>query len=67
MPILFMYALVSSIVLVNLLVAMFSDTYATVKSNSEIEFRFQKKYMVFLYQVMAPDSHRVPPSATECH
>ena len=34
-PVLFVYALIASIVLVNLLVAMFSDTYTKIKLRSE--------------------------------
>ena len=34
--VLFVYVLVASIVLVNLLVAMFSDTYVKVTANSEV-------------------------------
>ena len=57
-PVLFVYLTTASIVLVNLLVAMFADTYATIKANSELEFRFQK--------VRAPpvpiDRHTVAPA-----
>ena len=35
------YIFLASIVMVNLLVAMFSDTYTKIKANSEIEYRRQ--------------------------
>ena len=41
-PILWLYALISGVVLVNLLVAMFADTYTRVLSASEMEYRYQK-------------------------
>ena len=47
---LFVYVVISSIVLVNLLIAMFSDTYVKIKANSELEFLYQKYNRVFLYQ-----------------
>jgi len=34
--------LISSVILVNLLVAMFSDTYTRVLEQSEEEFRYQR-------------------------
>jgi len=52
------YTLFSSIVLVNLLVAMFSDTYARIKANSELEFKYQKYVRVFQYLYVM---HPVPP------
>ena len=57
-PVLFLYTVVASIVLVNLLVAMFSDTYNKVYSNSEIEYKFQKYSRIFLYMNVV---HRIPP------
>lgn len=57
-PVLFAYAFLSTLVLVNLLIAMFSDTYTNVKENSETEYRFQKKHISYLYQNIV---HEVPP------
>ena len=56
-PVLFVYLTTASIVLVNLLVAMFADTYATIKANSELEFRFQKYNRIFLYQRIVHPVH----------
>ena len=36
------YVLIGSIVLVNLLVAMFADTYARVKEASELEYMYSR-------------------------
>ena len=47
--ILWPYVFASSVVLVNLLVAMFADTYARIKARSEIEFKFQKYGRIFMY------------------
>ena len=57
-PVLFLYTVVASIVLVNLLVAMFADTYNKVFQNSEIEYKFQKYSRIFMYMNIAT---RVPP------
>jgi len=57
-PVLFIYVLVSTIILVNLLVAMFSDTYVKIKANSELEYRFHKCNRIYLYNnIVLP----VPP------
>eukprot|EP00966_Prymnesium_polylepis_P180590 4182820-Prymnesium_polylepis.1 len=37
-PIMWIYVLVSNVVLVNLLVAMFSDTYSRVKGKADVEW-----------------------------
>ena len=39
----------ASIILVNLLVAMFSDTYNRILENAEVEYKFQKYNRIFLY------------------
>ena len=57
-PLLWMYTLVSSIVLTNLLVAMFADTYARVLASSEVEHRYQKAVRIFQHQHAM---HTVPP------
>ena len=53
-----LYIFLSSIVMVNLLVAMFAETYTRVKDNSEIEYRFQKCLRIFTYRHVA---HSLPP------
>jgi len=57
-PVVFGYAFMVMIVLVNLLVAMFADTYSRITQNSEMEFRFQMKYYTFVYQKIV---HALPP------
>lgn len=67
-PVLFSYSLVASIVMVNLLVAMFADTYAKVARSSQEEFRFQKKYLIFLYQhvvLVVPPPFNLPRALPE--
>jgi len=56
--IMWMYVGISSVILVNLLVAMFSDTYSRIKANSELEFKFQKYVRIFQYLYVM---HPVPP------
>ena len=57
-PFLWVYTLISSIVLTNLLVAMFADTYARVLASSEVEHRYQKAVRIFQHQHAM---HTVPP------
>lgn len=53
-----LYLLISSVILVNLLVAMFSDTYSRVLEQSEEEFRYQRYQRMYTAQnVWAP----IPP------
>ena len=49
-PILWVYVLVSNVVLVNLLVAMFADTYSKVKENADTEFHYQSFERTFLHE-----------------
>eukprot|EP00967_Tisochrysis_lutea_P089526 scaffold127497_cov32-Tisochrysis_lutea.AAC.1 len=44
------YVLISSVILVNLLVAMFSDTYTRVLEQSEEEFRYQRYQRMYIAQ-----------------
>jgi len=44
------YVLLSSVVLVNLLVAMFSDTYTKVVEQAEKEFRYQRYQRMYSAQ-----------------
>jgi hypothetical protein len=49
------YVLISSVILVNLLVAMFSDTYSRVLEQAEEEFRYQRYQRMYTAQnVWAP-------------
>lgn len=49
LPSLFMYIwlLIANVLMVNLLVAMFSDTFSRIKDASELEYRFLKYNMIF--------------------
>jgi len=49
--ILAIYALISQIMLVNLLIAMMGDTYSGVKENSDKEWRFYRCIIVYEYKV----------------
>jgi len=44
------YALISQIMLVNLLIAMMGDTYSDVKDNSDKEWRFYRYVIVYEYK-----------------
>ena len=57
-PLLWIYTLTSSVVLVNLLVAMFAETYARVLSDAEQEHRYQKAVRIFMHRHAM---HDVPP------
>ena len=50
--------LVSNVVLVNLLVAMFSDTYSRVKGKADVEWYYQAYNRLFMHQKVL---HVVPP------
>ena len=52
------YVLIGSIVLVNLLVAMFADTFARVKESSEQEYIYVQAGRLFQYRSVV---HPVPP------
>jgi len=49
-PLMWIYVLLSSVVLVNLLVAMFSDTYTKVVEQAEKEFRYQRYQRMYSAQ-----------------
>jgi len=51
-PIIWCYILLSSVILVNLLVAMFSSTFARVESESEQEYAFARCCLMFKYKVV---------------
>ena len=50
LPLMWVYVLIANIVLVNMLIAMFSDTYARIKKNALIEYHFQHYMYIFEYQ-----------------
>ena len=58
MPLMWVYVLIANVVLVNMLVAMFAETYQRIKQNAETEYRFQHHMYVFEYQHVV---HRLPP------
>lgn len=53
-----LYMLVSSVVMVNLLVAMFAETYSRVSEQALSEYRFQECARVFRYRYIAS---KAPP------
>ena len=54
----FVYALFANLALVNLLIAMFSETYSRVKARAEIEYRFENFFRVYAHCHCV---HRLPP------
>ncbi|KAL1504852.1 hypothetical protein AB1Y20_008623 [Prymnesium parvum] len=56
--VIWIYVLISSIVLVNLLVAMFADTFARVKTAAEKEFHFVRYKRIFEHKHIV---HACPP------
>ena len=54
----FVYVLFVHVALINLLIAMFADTYGRVKRNAEKEFSYKKYHSVYLHQRILL---RVPP------
>jgi len=49
-PVMWTYSFICTIGMVNLLVAMFADTFAMVKQDSEIEFQYDEAQRMFLYR-----------------
>jgi len=58
LPLMWVYVLIANIVLVNMLIAMFADTYARIKTNALQEYHFQHYMYIFEYQHLV---HAVPP------
>merc|ERR550514_453838 len=56
--VLWMYVLVSSVLLVNLLIAMMSDTYSKIKDNADVEWKFGRVNSVL---EAVERTHPVPP------
>lgn len=52
------YVLLSNVVLVNLLIAMFADTYSRIKENAEVEYHYQRFLHIFEYTHVVP---AIPP------
>jgi len=48
--VLFSYVFLSNVTLVNVLIAMFSDTYARVVSNSEVEYNYKRFQTLYFYE-----------------
>ena len=62
--VLWIYVMVASVSLVNLLVAMFSDSDSRIKPISEVEFKCQKYEQIFQYLFVM---HPIPPPFNLLH
>jgi hypothetical protein len=58
LPLMWVYVLISNVVLVNMLIAMFADTYARIKGNAANEYRFQLFLNIFEFQYVV---RTIPP------
>ena len=58
LPLMWVYVLIANVVLVNMLIAMFAETYARIKRNAFIEYRYQHYLHIFEYQYVV---HAIPP------
>jgi len=58
LPLMWVYVLIANVVLINMLIAMFTDTYTRIKINAEIEYRYQLFMHIFEYQHVV---HHLPP------
>ena len=47
LPLMYVLMMVINVVLVNLLIAMFADTYARIKGNAEVEYHYQRFLPIF--------------------
>ena len=47
LPLMWVYVLIANVVLVNMLIAMFAETYTRIKKNAEIEYRYQHYLHIF--------------------
>ena len=59
LPLMWVYVLIANVVLVNMLIAMFAETYARIKRNAFIEYRYQVGHSLPNYGSLAPHS---PPN-----
>ena len=57
-PLMLAYVLLANVVLVNLLIAMFADTYSRIKKNAELEYHYQRFLHIFEYVHVV---HATPP------
>ena len=57
-PIMWLFTLLATVVLVNLLVAMFADTYTRIKERADVEYRYLRYLYVYLYGHL---QHPLPP------
>ena len=58
LPLMWVYVLIANVVLVNMLIAMFAETYARIKRNAFVEYRYQHYLHIFEYQYAV---HALPP------
>jgi len=58
LPLMWFYVLIANIVLVNMLIAMFSETYTRIKRHAIQEYHYQHYLYIFEYQHCV---HAVPP------
>lgn len=58
LPLMWVYVLLANVVLVNMLIAMFADTYTRIKRNAEVEYQYQHYLHIFEYQHVV---HHLPP------
>jgi len=47
LPLMYAYVMIANVVLVNLLIAMFADTYARIKSMADVEYHYQRFLPIF--------------------
>ena len=58
LPLMWVYALIANVLLVNMLVAMFVETYSRIKNNAEIEYIYERSLHIFEFQHVV---HTLPP------
>ncbi len=58
LPTVWVYILIANVVLVNMLIAMFSETYQRIKKNAEVEYHYQRFLNIFEYNHVV---NAVPP------
>ncbi len=61
LPTVWVYILIANVVLVNMLIAMFSETYQRIKKNAEVEYHYQRFLNIFEYNHVV---NAVPPSSS---
>ena len=58
LPLMYAYVMIANVVLVNLLIAMFSETYVTSKKHADVEYHYQRFLPIFEHHHVV---HAVPP------